>query len=90
MIFFVLQFQSEDGAPLSPSPLSSQASSIDHLLAAVNEFGSREDLGLRGSQADITVSPTPQHNAKKKRKVGFSLLASPLSFQKYMLVIIIL
>ena len=60
--------QSEDGGPISPSPLSSQASSIEHLLAAVSEVGSREDLELRGSQADITATPIPQHNAKKKKK----------------------
>ena len=31
-------------------------------------MGSREDLGLRGSQADLTTTPTPQHSDKKKKK----------------------
>ena len=68
ILLHVLICQSEDGVPLSPAPLTSQAGSIDHLLAAVNVLGSREDLGLRGSQADITIAATPQHNSKKKKK----------------------
>lgn len=38
-------------------------------MAAVNEMGSREDLGLRGSQADLTTTQaTPLHNDKKKKR----------------------
>ena len=63
--------QCQDGLPLSPAPLNSRAASIDHLLAAVNLAQSREDLGWRGSRADI--SQTPQINVKKKNRVTLSL-----------------